>query len=78
MTKPTAQIILANLANYKLKLEDAPCSAESHFDYAIYILSELCADWNPSDQEIIQTIRDSREHMAFYHKQAKKIWPKHD
>lgn len=75
MTKSAAQIILANLANYIVKLDDAPCSAESHFDHAVFLLSEMCYDRKDWDDEIIAAIRDSREHMAFYHPAAKNPWP---
>jgi hypothetical protein len=78
MTKPAAEIILANLANYVVKLDDAPCSAQSHFDYAIYMLSEICRDWQPSDKEIIEAIRDSRAHMSYFYPNAKNSWPTYD
>jgi hypothetical protein len=78
MTKPAAQIILANLANYIVKLDDAPCSAESHFDHAVFLLSEMCYDRKDWDAEIIAAIQDSREHMAFYHKEAENPWPSND
>lgn len=67
--------ILRDLVNYKLKLDDAPCSAETHLDHAIYLLSEQCSDLKNIDQEMIQVVADSREHMAFYHKEAKEPWP---
>lgn len=71
----SAQVVLANLASYVLKLEDAPCSAQSHFDHAVFALSEMCGDWTPSDIEVVQVIRDAREHMAHYFERAKEPWP---
>jgi len=35
-----SMVILRDLVNYKLKLDDAPCSAETHLDHAIFLLSE--------------------------------------
>lgn len=75
MNKSAAQIILANLVNYVLKREDNPCSAQTHFDHAIYSLSEMCYDRTNWDNEVIAVVNDSREHMAFYHEEAKKPWP---
>jgi len=76
VSKYLAAAILRELANYKLKLDDAPCSAVSHFDHAVFLLSEECADLNIEDPEMIQTINDSREHMAFYYEEAKEPLPK--
>lgn len=78
MTKPAAQIILANLVNYVLKRDDAPCSAQTHFDHAIYLLSEMCYDRKNWDSEAIAVVNSSREHMAFYHQNAKNPWPSND
>lgn len=75
MSKYLAMGILHDLVNYKLKLDDAPCSAETHLDHAIFLLSEQCSDLKNIDQEMIQVVTDSREHMAFYHKEAKELWP---
>lgn len=71
----SAHVALANLTSYVLKLDDAPCSAQSHFDYAIFALSEMCGDWNPSDADAVKVIRDAREHMAHYFEKAKAPWP---
>mgnify|MGYP003554381785 CR=1 FL=1 len=71
----SAQVVLANLTSYVLKLVDAPCSAQSHFDHAIFALSEMCRDWNPSDADVVKVIRDAREHMAHYFEKAKAPWP---
>lgn len=78
MTKPAAEIILANLASYIVKLDDAPCSAQSHFDYAVFLLSEICSNWKPTDPEIIAAIQDSRAHMSYYYSSAKNSWPTYD
>jgi hypothetical protein len=68
-------VVLANLALYVLKLEEAPCSAQSHFDHAMFALSEMCTDWKPSDSEVIKVIQEAREHMALYFEKAKTPWP---
>lgn len=78
MTKPTAEIILSNLANYIVKLDDAPCSAQSHFDYAVFLLSEMCYDRKDWDKEIIAAINDSRAHMSYYYEKAKNSWPTYE
>jgi len=66
---------LVHLANFILKEEDAPCSAQSHLDYAVSVLSELVVDWDPRDEDIKRVILEAREHTAFYHQWAKKPWP---
>ncbi len=73
MTKQ--QQALAHIANFCLKQDDAPCSAQSHLDYAIALLSEESGDWNPQDEEIRKIIVEAREHTAYYHAWAKKPWP---
>jgi hypothetical protein len=73
-TEYTPQNALANLANFVLKQEDAPCSAESHLNHAIFVLSEMSAGWRPKDEDICKVIRDAREHMAHYFDDAKKPW----
>ena len=77
-TSENTQIILANLASYILKLEDAPCSAQSHLDHAIFILSEMCKDWTPLDNDVLTVIRDAREHMSTYFEDAKLEWPRNN
>lgn len=65
MTKQ--QQALAHIANFCLKQDDAPCSAQSHLDYAITLLSEESGDWNSQDEEIRKIIVEAREHIAYYH-----------
>lgn len=78
MSKYLAMGILRDLVNFKLKFDDAPCSAETHLDHAIFLLSEQCADLKNIEEEIVQVVNDSREHMAFYHKEVKNPWPTND
>jgi len=75
LCKYLAIALLRDLVNYKLKLEDAPCSAETHFDRAIFLLSEHCATLKNIDAEMIAVVNSAREHMVFYHKEAKEPWP---
>ncbi len=73
MTKQ--QQALTHIANFCLKQEDAPCSAQSHLDYAIALLSQESGNWNPQDEEIRKIIVEAREHTAYYHAWAKEPWP---
>jgi hypothetical protein len=66
---------LANVSEYVIKLDDAPASAQEHLDHAIFILSEMCREWQPSDADIMNVIMDAREHMAHYYELAKSPWP---
>lgn len=70
-----AREVLANLAMYSLKLDDAPASASEHFDKALFLLSEKCREWQPSDADVVAVIRGAREHMAYYFADADKPWP---
>ncbi len=75
-TNYTAQNALANLVNYMLKREDAPASAEAHLSHCVFVLSEMARDWKLRDEEVVKTIKDSRDHMAYYFPDAKKDWPR--
>lgn len=73
MTKQLEALI--HITNFILKQEEAPCSAQSHLDYAVAVLSEASPEWSPKDEEIKKVILDAREHIALYHIWAKKPWP---
>ena len=49
--------ILSNIIAYILKQEDAPCSASTHLNTAIYLLSKETPEWvtfNHTAKEIIE------------------------
>jgi|688.fasta_scaffold821981_1 hypothetical protein len=73
----TIQHVLSNLVEFIIKFNEAPASAETHLDTAIFLLSEESGDWKPiDDPAILEVIRSSREHMAHYYEAAKKPWPR--
>ncbi len=59
--------VLSNLVSGVAKLDDAPASAETHFDSAINELAKA-TDWRPNDPELRAIIDDAMEHMALYGK----------
>lgn len=53
-------IILANVATYIDKRDRNPISAQSHLDYAVWMLSELCPTWTQWDIDIVRIITEAR------------------
>lgn len=68
------QQALVHICNFVAKENDAPCSAQSHLDYAIALLSQHSTEWRTSqtiDEEIKNIILDAREHIGLYHSWAR-------
>jgi hypothetical protein len=59
------QHVLSNLVSGISKLNDAPASAETHFDSAINALANA-TEWRPTDAELVAIIEHAVTHMAFY------------
>lgn len=72
-TPPSAPVdrlvrhVLSNVVAGLAKSNDAPISAQSHFDSAINELAKA-TDWRPDDAELAAIIDAAIEHMAFYGK----------
>ena len=56
MPKEKLKFILLHLLRSQVKLDDAPASAQSHFDLAIVELDKLIEDYQDSDPECNQVL----------------------
>lgn len=59
--------VLSNVVAGLAKVNDAPISAQAHFDSAINELAKA-TNWRPADAELVAIIDEAIEHMAFYGK----------
>ena len=67
MPKEKLKFILLHLLRSQVKLDDAPASAQSHFDLAIVELDKLIEDYQDSDPECNQVLTEAKEHITMYH-----------
>ena len=67
MNDKNLQFILMHLLYSQIKRDDAPASAQGHFDLAIVELNKLTGDFE-LDAECKQVLNDAVEHMKLYNR----------
>lgn len=66
MINQKLQFILSHLLWSRVKFNDAPASADTHFDMAIVELSNLIENYQPQDDECKQALTDAKLHINLY------------
>ena len=59
-----AKRILAHILNYEAKKNEAPCSADTHLNQAIYLLSLEVEDTSGFTKENLDRIEDAIEELS--------------
>lgn len=60
------KIILTQLLMSQVKLNDAPASSQTHFDYAVVELKKLIGEYEIQNEECNHIMNNALEHMSLF------------